>query len=190
MKIERILPFARTLLTSAVNEGDTVIDATVGNGHDTSFLAKLVGANGHVYGFDIQDEAIQNTFERLVKQGIEQQVTLIKDSHSHLKKHIPPYLHGKLTGAIFNLGYLPGGNKEIVTLSTSTIQAIEQLIELLAPEGLIVLVIYHGHEQGQLERDDVLHYVSNLDQQLVHVLRYQFINQQNNPPFIVAIEKR
>ncbi|AQX53438.1 class I SAM-dependent methyltransferase [Priestia flexa] len=190
MKIERILPFARTLLTSAVNEGDTVIDATVGNGHDTSFLAKLVGASGHVYGFDIQDEAIQNTSERLAKQGIEQQVTLIKDSHSRLKNHIPTHLHGNLTGAIFNLGYLPGGNKKIVTLSTSTIQAIEQLIELLAPEGIIVLVIYHGHEQGQIERDDVLHYVSNLDQQIVHVLRYQFINQQNNPPFIVAIEKR
>ncbi|TYR82075.1 methyltransferase domain-containing protein [Priestia megaterium] len=190
MKLERILPFARTLLTNAVHTGDIVVDATVGNGHDTLFLANLVGDSGHVYGFDIQQQAIKTTQKRLLEHQIAHRTTLIQHSHSMVKELLPNDVRGRVTGAIFNLGYLPGGDKEIVTLSASTISAIDQLIELLAPEGIIVLVIYHGHEQGQIERDDVLQYVKALDQQAVHVLQYQFVNQQNNPPFIIAIEKR
>jgi hypothetical protein len=60
----------------------------------------------------------------------------------------------------------------------------------MASEGIIVLVIYHGHEEGTIERDELLHYCGQLDQNLAHVLQYQFINQANNPPFIVAIEKK
>ena len=43
MKMDRILPFARNLLEKAVKPGDIVVDATLGNGHDTVFLAGLVG---------------------------------------------------------------------------------------------------------------------------------------------------
>ena len=49
LKLDRILPYARILLEKAVSPGDIAIDATAGNGHDTLFLAKLVGENGHVY---------------------------------------------------------------------------------------------------------------------------------------------
>ncbi|RBN37688.1 16S rRNA (cytosine(1402)-N(4))-methyltransferase, partial [Priestia megaterium] len=82
MKIERILPFARTLLTNAVAQGDVAIDATAGNGHDTLFLANLVGDTGHVYGFDIQPQAIQATQQRLTEHHVENRVTLIQESHS------------------------------------------------------------------------------------------------------------
>ncbi|RBW71400.1 class I SAM-dependent methyltransferase [Bacillus taeanensis] len=190
MKMQRILPFARTLLETALQKGDYAVDGTVGNGHDTLYLTNLVGANGHVFGFDIQKEAINNTTERLLKENKLEQVTLFQKSHSTLKDTIPKEAHGNIKGAIFNLGYLPGGNKEIVTQSHSTISAVEQLLELLAVEGIIVLVIYHGHEEGKTERDNLLNYVTSLDQHDVHVLKYQFLNQQNNPPFIVALEKR
>ncbi|MEJ9302673.1 class I SAM-dependent methyltransferase [Priestia megaterium] len=189
MKIERILPFARTLLTNAVVQGDVAIDATAGNGHDTLFLANLVGDTGHVYGFDIQPQAIQATQQRLTEHHVENRVTLIQESHSNINM-LPRSIKRRVTGAVFNLGYLPGGDKDIVTTSETTISAIEQLLDLLAPEGVIVLVIYHGHEQGKQERDDLLTYVQNLDQKDVHVLQYRFMNQQNNPPFIIAIEKR
>ncbi|MDD1510590.1 class I SAM-dependent methyltransferase [Priestia megaterium] len=189
MKIERILPFARTLLTNAVAQGDVAIDATAGNGHDTLFLANLVGDTGYVYGFDIQPQAIQATQQRLTEHHVENRVTLIQESHSNINM-LPRSIKGRVTGAVFNLGYLPGGDKDIVTTSETTISAIEQLLDLLAPEGVIVLVIYHGHEQGKQERDDLLTYVQNLDQKDVHVLQYRFMNQQNNPPFIIAIEKR
>ncbi len=190
MKLERILPFARTLLQKAVNEGDIAVDATIGNGHDTVLLAELVGETGHVYGFDIQPQALENTKQKLEEQQLDDRVTLFHKSHSHLREVLPPIASQRVTGAIFNLGYLPGGDKNIVTKADSTIEAIDQLLDVMAPEGIIVLVIYHGHPEGALERDHLLQYVTGLDQQRVHVLQYRFMNQQNNPPFIIAIEKR
>ncbi len=190
MKLERILPFARRLLETAIPKGGIAVDATMGNGHDTVHLAKLVGENGHVYAFDIQSDAIRNTSNRLNENQLSDRVTLYEKSHGELEKLIPVTIHGRINGAIFNLGYLPGGDKEIVTKPTSTIAAIEQLLSIMEKEGIIVLVIYHGHEQGAVERDELLEYVSGIDQQSAHVLEYRFINQANNPPFIIAIEKR
>jgi 16S rRNA C1402 N4-methylase RsmH len=190
MKLERILPFARRLLELAILPGEIAVDATIGNGHDTVFLAKLVGSSGKVYGFDIQEQALTATTTRLEEHDLTQQVTLFHKGHEQIEKAIPSADHGRVKGAIFNLGYLPGGNKSIVTRSQSTIAAIEQLLHIMAPEGIIVLVIYHGHEEGAIERDELLHYCGQLDQNLAHVLQYQFINQANNPPFIVAIEKK
>ncbi len=190
MKLMRILPFARSLIDLAVKEGDIVVDATVGNGHDTLYLAERVGPSGHVFGFDIQAQAIENTTKRLREHHMESRVTLVQASHAELYVHIPSEYKGRITGAMFNLGYLPGGDKQIVTRPNSTIAAIEQLLDIMAPEGVIVLVIYHGHPEGAIERDALLQYVSAIDQQRAHVIRYEFMNQVNYPPFIVAIEKR
>jgi predicted methyltransferase len=190
MKLERILPFARRLMEQAIAPGDIVVDGTIGNGHDTVFLSKLVGETGRVYGFDIQELAIQATTSRLIENQLMQRVTLLHKSHEQMKDSIPQKDHGKISGAIFNLGYLPGGDKSIVTQSKSTISAVEQLLEIMAPEGIIVLVIYHGHEKGAVERDELLYFCQQLDQNLAYVLQYQFINQINSPPFIIAIEKK
>ncbi|WP_246941407.1 tRNA (mnm(5)s(2)U34)-methyltransferase [Bacillus pinisoli] len=186
MKIERILPFARTLLSQAISPGEVAVDATVGNGHDTLFLANLVGETGHVYGFDIQDEAIMNTQSKLQEKDLLHRVTLLHKGHEHVSEHVPT----KVSGAIFNLGYLPGGDKAIVTTPPTTISAVKQILSLLKPEGIIVIVVYHGHPEGQEERDQLLTFVESIDQQEAHVLQYKFLNQQNNPPFIIAIEKR
>ncbi|RSK28247.1 methyltransferase domain-containing protein [Bacillus sp. HMF5848] len=188
MKLKKILPFAHSLLREAVAEGDTVIDATVGNGHDTVVLAELVGDRGHVFGFDIQEQAIVNTTEKLKQANLLNRVTLIEASHGDLATHMPNTK--QVTAAIFNLGYLPGGDKSIVTKPNSTINAIEQLLAFLVPEGIIVLVVYHGHEEGAKERDALLDFVKDIDQQKASVLCYQFLNQKNNAPFIIAIEKK
>jgi predicted methyltransferase len=188
MKLERILPYARSLLKTAVEPGEIAVDATVGNGHDTLFLAELVGEAGHVYGFDIQEEAIQKTTERLRESGLLNRVTVYRKGHEHVSDLLP--VGSTVAGAIFNLGYLPGGNKEIVTTPDTTISAVKQLISMLKPGGILVLVIYHGHPGGAIERDHLLEFVMQIDQMVAHVLQYQFINQQNNPPFIIAIEKR
>lgn len=190
MKLERILPFAKKLLENAVTCGDVVVDATVGNGHDTLFLANLVGESGRVYGFDVQEEAIQTSMERLHQNGITNQVTIFHAGHELLSSLIPVEHHGKISAAIFNLGYLPGSDKSIVTKPETTISAIKQLLEIMGPEGVIILVIYHGHAEGAIERDALLRYCQEVDQKIAHVLQYRFMNQQNNPPFIVAIEKR
>lgn len=185
MKLKRIIQYAQFLLTEAIQEGDIAVDATAGNGHDTLFLAGLVGETGKVYAFDVQREAIDATTERLLEHSLEHRTIVIHSGHERVKD----YVHEPIAGAIFNLGYLPGSDHAIVTTANTTIQAIEALLDLLKVGGIIVLVVYHGHEGGPAERDAVLQYVSALPQKKIHVLRYEFINQQNNPPFIVALEK-
>ena len=190
MKLTRILPFARLLLEKAIQPGEIVVDGTMGNGFDTAFMAGLIGENGHVYAFDIQSEAIQNTTAKLEAEDLLNRCTLFHAGHEQLTSLIPANETRKLTGAIFNLGYLPGGDKSITTQAITTISAIEQLLELMVPEGIIVLVIYHGHPEGEVERDELLEYVKTIPQNKAHVLHYGFMNQVNHPPFIVAIEKR
>ncbi|EOR23758.1 class I SAM-dependent methyltransferase [Cytobacillus oceanisediminis] len=190
MKLDRVIPFAHQLLGKAVSNGEIAIDATMGNGHDTVFLATLVGDNGKVFSFDIQKDALHATKEKLTSQKLQDIVSLHLCGHEHIMEIVPSTYHGKVSGAIFNLGYLPGGDKSIVTKAETTIAAIEQLLQILSKEGVIVLVIYHGHPEGAIERDKLIAYVENIDQQKAHVLRYQFINGINNPPFIIAIEKR
>lgn len=190
MNLEPILSFARSLLNKAVQEGDTVIDGTAGNGHDTLFLAGLVGDSGHVFSFDIQSKAIQNTETKVKDAGFSSRVTLFQTGHEKADSLIPEERRTRISGAIFNLGYLPGGDKSVVTKPETTMMAIEQLAQLLVKGGIIVLVVYHGHEEGKVERDELLDYVENLDQRHFHVLRYGFINQKNHPPFLIALEKR
>jgi hypothetical protein len=143
-----------------------------------------------VYAFDIQQEAIAATTFRLQCDNMHNRCTLFQTGHENMKASLPEIAFGKITGAVFNLGYLPGGDKAIVTKAETTIAAIGQLMEIMAPEGIIVLVIYHGRSEGAMERDLLLHFVSNLPQEQAHVLLYSFINQINHPPFIIAIEKR
>lgn len=185
MKLKRILPYAKDLLEGAIQEGDTVVDATAGNGHDTLFLASLVGEQGHVFAFDVQKEAIESTSERLSNASVRDRVSLIMDSHENVSN----YVDTQISAAVFNLGYLPGSNHEVVTRGNSTIQAITSLLNMLKVGGLIVLVVYHGHEGGKQEKDELISFVQQLPQSFAHVLCYQFLNQENDPPFIIAIEK-
>ncbi|EMG27867.1 S-adenosylmethionine (SAM)-dependent methyltransferase [Listeria fleischmannii 1991] len=186
MNLDGILPFSHRLLKKIVFAGDVVLDATCGNGHDTLFLSNLVGPNGTVYAFDIQEEAIEHTSARLIENNSLNQVKLFKKSHAEINR----YVLEPIKAAIYNLGYLPGGDKSITTRSDSTIESITQVLEKLVPQGIVILVIYHGHDAGKAEKSAVLKYAESLPQKDFHVLRYGFINQQNNPPFVVAIEKR
>ncbi|RIJ63411.1 MULTISPECIES: class I SAM-dependent methyltransferase [unclassified Rummeliibacillus] len=185
MKLQRVLQYAQFLLKETVETGDIVVDATAGNGYDTTFLAQLVGENGHVFAFDVQQQAIESTNKRLTEVGMANRVSTILDGH----ENVAQYVQQPISAAIFNLGYLPGSEHQIITKPNTTLQAIESLLKLLKVGGMIVLVVYYGHEGGKEERDQVIEYVSNLPQKKVHVLRYEFINQKNDPPFIIALEK-
>ena len=187
--IKGILQYAHHLLEETVEKGETVIDATCGNGNDTLFLSKLAGSSGHVFAFDIQEQAIASTKQILTEHECTN-VTLIHDSHSFIEKYIPNELHGKIGGAIFNLGYLPKSDKSVITKSDSTITAIAAILSCLKKDGLIVIAVYHGHEGGKEEKDSVLEYVRGLNQKEFNVLQYHFINQKNSPPFLLAVQKR
>lgn len=188
MNSPSVLSFARMLLSSCVKPGDTAVDATVGNGHDTLFLADLVGPSGEVFGFDIQQAAIDAARVRLKQAEASHQVTLIHDGHENIPDHISQ--SKPVQGAVFNLGYLPGHDKSIITLSDTTLTALKSLMTRLTKGGIIVIVVYHGHAGGKIERDALQTFTQGLPQANWHVLEYGFTNQINNPPFIIALEKK
>ncbi|WP_412988336.1 class I SAM-dependent methyltransferase [Pediococcus siamensis] len=188
MNLESALRFSHTLLAQAVQPGDTVIDATVGNGNDTIYLASAVGKTGRVFGFDVQESALKETQTQLTLTGLTAQTTLIHDGHEHIEHHVPE--DTQLAAAIFNLGYLPGSDKSVITHGKTTIAAISQCLSLLVRGGLVIVVSYYGHPGGQDELAQLQRYLKGLPQKQFQVLTYQFINQQNEPPILFAIQKR
>ncbi|USG68026.1 methyltransferase domain-containing protein [Brevibacillus ruminantium] len=180
-----VLEVARNLIRERVSPGETVIDATMGNGNDTLFLATLVGQEGKVVAYDIQPQAIEKTRERLQRERVLERVEMKLASHEEME------LLSDSAGAImFNLGYLPGGNKEITTQASSTVRAISAGLSILKPGGIMTVMIYWGHAAGSTEKEAVLAYCSQLSQMEYLVLHYQYINQQNQAPFLIAIERR
>ena len=187
MKLANALTYSHTLLSQTVERGDYVIDATVGNGHDTEFLSQLVGPKGHVLGFDVQAAAITATTQRLAKAQLNN-TELILAGHENVEQYLP--VNQSVGGAIFNLGYLPGADKDVITHGATTLAAINAILPHLKRNGLLVLVVYYGHPGGQDEVNQLLTFAQALPQKEYHVLQYQFINQVNQPPYIIAIQKR
>lgn len=182
----KITDTVQEIVKTYINEGDTVIDATIGNGYDTDFLVQQVGDTGKVYGFDIQEIAIKLTKEKLNERKLLNRVTLIKDSHEYVKN----YVEGSVKVAMFNLGYLPKGNKEIITKPESTIKSIEAILDLLQKNGLISIISYYGHEGGMLEKNEVNKYLGELNNKEYDVISIAYENRKMNAPIIYLVKKK
>ena len=176
----RPLQMAHAFLLEVITKEDIVVDATMGNGHDTLFLARLAKK---VYAFDIQEQAIEQTTKRLAEAKLDN-VELFLTGHENVDQYVE-----SIKAAIFNLGYLPSADKTVITQPHTTIQALEKLCQRLVAGGRIAIMIYYGHAGGDVERDAVLDFVSQLPQQEFTVALYKTINQINQPPFLVMIEK-
>lgn len=181
--MELILDFAKRLLKEHIRPDSTCADFTMGNGYDTLFLAQQA-FEGQVYSFDIQPQALEHTKALLEQYGI-QNVQLILDSHSHLKQ----YISAPLDGAVFNLGYLPNGDKTITTQTDSTLTAVQDALSLLSDQGILVVVLYPGHAEGAKEAECLETYFRSLNGSKYDVIRYDFINK-NHPPYLIAVQKR
>ena len=179
----RAVQLAQTLIRSRVSQGETVIDGTAGNGHDTVFLAELVGGDGKVLAFDIQEAAVDSTRQ---KTEHFKQVEVYHDGHENIR-HYP---NGEIKAAMFNLGYLPGGDKKVITRPATTISALEFLSENLTRMGIITVVVYSGHVGGTEESTAIREWCEKLDQDRFTVISYGFINQRNSPPSVLAIERK
>ncbi|MBL0386761.1 methyltransferase domain-containing protein [Tumebacillus sp. ITR2] len=186
MVIKPMLAYVRTLLTEVLNEGDVAVDATVGNGHDTLFLAQLVGESGRVYGFDIQAEALASARARLEEAGVAERAAFFLESHAEMREFVP----AGVKAVTFNLGYLPGGDLSVVTTEASTVPALQAALDLLVPGGILSVMLYAGHDEGKVESEAVLDWAHHLHKKEAHVLMYRFWNQKNSPPILLAIEKR
>lgn len=178
--MKRPLEMAHDFLAQVITQEDIVVDATMGNGHDTLFLAKLAK---QVYAFDIQEQALEKTSQRLQEAGLTN-AELILQGHETVDQFV-----GEVKAAIFNLGYLPSADKSIITQPQTTLEALDKLCHMLVKGGRIAIMIYYGHDGGDIERDAVLNYVSQLPQQEYTATIYRTLNQINNPPFLVMIEK-
>ena len=179
----QLLDVAKGFLEGAgIKENSVLCDFTMGNGYDTEYLCSKVPC-GKVYAFDIQDKAVQNTKARLEKAGFTNAV-LIHDSHAKVLE----YIKEEIDGGLFNLGYLPGGDKSIHTMRHSTLPAINGAISLLKKGGVIVINVYPGHEEGNLEGQMVLEELSKLSRFEYCVTNFRIINSPASP-FIVAVEK-
>ena len=178
--MKRPLEMAHDFLAQVITQEDIVVDATMGNGHDTLFLAKLAK---QVYSFDIQKQALEKTSQRLQEAGLTN-AELILQGHETVDQFVR-----EVKAAIFNLGYLPSADKSIITQPQTTLDALDKLCHMLVKGGRIAIMIYYGHEGGDIERDAVMDFVSQLSQQEYTATIYRTLNQINNPPFLVMIEK-
>lgn len=183
--IVNVLKITKDLMEAKVGVGHRVVDATLGKGNDTLTLARLVGEEGKVYGFDIQDLALEKTEKKLREANLHPRVKLIKDGH----ENIDSYVNEEIDFIIYNLGYLPGGDKELITREDTTVISIKKALKLLKPNGLLVIAAYIGHRGGLEENQAVFTLLKNLDQKQYNVLKYEFINQINNPPKVYVVER-
>lgn len=184
--LTKITEINKFFLKDVIKDGDIVIDATMGNGYDTRYLAEKVGINGFVYSFDVQEKAIKSTRKKLEKEELIDRVSLILDGHENIEN----YVKDEVACVIFNLGYLPRADHNIITRPETTIKALESSLKLLKKYGVISIALYIGHDGGLEERNRVYKFVQNLDQSKFSVLESKFVNQVNNPPQLILIEKK
>ena len=179
------VPLAHFYLRERISPGDRAIDATCGNGQDTLLLAELVGRNGKVWAFDVQEAAVVKTKERLADAGVEDWVELLHAGHERLKEFVAE----AVKAVIFNLGYLPSGDREIRTTAETTVAALEQAGNLLLPSGIILIAVYTGHEGGDEEWLAVKEWAEALSPLEFNVWQSRQLNRSEKAPFLVVVEK-
>ena len=188
------------LIREVLHPGDYAIDATVGNGHDTVFLVEQVGSSGIVFGFDIQQAAIDSTRAKIESYCTGKSsnsnappqtecVTLIHGSHADMAEKIPAKFHGNISAIMFNLGYLPGGDKSIITQTDSTLQALSSASQLLATKGLITILAYPGHAGGDKETPRVKSWCEQLNPNHFSVNTIYSIEDKESAPRLFVVSK-
>ncbi len=188
--LETVTYIAQLFIGQVLNEGDIAVDATAGNGKDTVFLAEHVGETGHVYAFDIQEIALDRTRRLLQEFHLNHRCTLIRACHSKLLDHIPASLHKHIRAVMFNLGYLPGGDRSITTDVETTMAAVRSAFYLLNVGGRISIVVYPGHPAGTEESEALIHWSRRFPRDIAIAVQYRRLNSSDRSPYLILIEKR
>ena len=142
---------------------DTIIDATAGNGKDSLMLASMLFPSDSDYTFDNTNDHNDHAKPQLISIDIQQRAC--ENTQSLLEENLPPdiiknhiqVLHGshaplpslpkESVGLIcYNLGYLPGADKEAFqTQMMTTIYSLADAALLLRPGGLLSVMSYPGN---------------------------------------------
>ena len=186
----RLVDQAHLLIKEHLKAGDIAIDATVGNGHDTVFLAERVGPEGKVFGFDLQDIAIEVAKLVLKTKKHIKQCDLFQCGHEKLAERIPTEYHGRIAVAMFNLGYLPHGDKDLITRPDTTLAALEQSLQLLMPGGLLSVLAYRGHPGGMEEYEAVLNWIHSRHDALQLLHEEDSEHPEGKGPFLWLLRKQ
>ncbi|MBR6755174.1 MAG: hypothetical protein IKM22_04525 [Clostridia bacterium] len=180
-----ILETEKSFILKHIKEGDTVADFTMGNGYDTLFLSKTVGEGGKVFAFDIQPSALISTEKRLIENNAPKNYELICDSHHNAGN----YIKTKIKAGMFNLGYLPGGDKSVTTKRETTLAAVETAISLLDADAILLIAVYPGHEEGEIEGELINEMLSGLDRKKYCCVKFRIINSPTSSYFYIVESK-
>ncbi len=179
--MKMMVDYAHDLLLEKMTQNCVACDFTMGNGYDTVFLCQHARK---VYAFDIQHEALLNTTKRLEEANISgASYELIEDSHANCRRYLP-----FIDVGIFNLGYLPGFKHETTTRKDSTLKAVRESLDLLRPDGRLIIVCYPGHSEGKIESEALEQFASKLDSHDFHVMSLKMTNKLKSP-YIICIDK-
>ena len=176
--VGNISDLSHYIVKDFIENKEVAIDGTLGNGYDTDFLSSLFHK---VYSFDIQKEACEN----YINKGKEN-VIIINDSHHLLNK----YVNEPVDCIMYNLGFLPGGNKDITTLHKTSLESIKVGLDILRSGGIMTICIYRGHDEGKIEEPCILGYLKTLPKNEFGVMIQSYLNRQNISPLLVVIEKK
>lgn len=170
---------AAYFVRSHLQAGDSAIDGTAGNGMDTLMMAQCVGSRGRVYAFDIQSEAIANTKVLLEKEQLSNRVLLFCEGHETIGTKSIIQQDPMISAVMFNLGFLPGGDKSIFTHEKTTLQALESAMNVLKCQGIMTICAY-CHDEGRKEIDAIEQWARSL-RFGADVHKIETINHQNSP---------
>lgn len=181
-----LLELQKRFILAHLRPGDVAVDCTMGNGNDTAFLSESVGETGRVYAFDIQEAAIESTRAHLATLGCPENYTLIHASHHRILE----FVKESPKAVMFNLGYLPGsGKKQVTTLRETTMEAVRGALSILASDGILLVAVYPGHEEGRLEGEMLGEYFATLDRRLICCSCFKIVNSPTSPYFYIVEKK-
>lgn len=180
------LALAHAYWRSHLKPGDLAIDATCGNGHDTHALAKLLLSHPEslLIGLDIQSSALQKT-EQLLKQSIPEEhlkkALFQRRCHSEIDQVPIPHPPSLI---VYNLGYLPGGDKSVTTQTASTMASIQKAIRLIGERGALSITCYPGHPEGKREEEELLLWAESLPYDKWRVCHHRWLNRKQAPSLL------
>lgn len=183
--MKRLTDWVHEGLRGRLRPGEWAVDATLGNGHDARALLDCVGPTGKVWGFDVQESALEATRNRV---GESEAFTPVLASHGMLHEVLPREARGRLAAVLFNLGYLPGGDHALTTKSDTTIEALGLALDWLAPGGILSCLCYPGHEGGREEFEAVAEWFGSLPESVGRVTRMERFGPGRAKPVLFWLE--
>lgn len=181
MRNKQIIDIQHVLLNHYVTKEDIAVDMTMGNGFDTLLLSGLAK---FVYAFDIQQTALEITNKRLSEAG-RNNYKLILESHDNVLNYVEKFKY-----VVYNLGYLPKGDKTITTTKKSTIRSLEMVLKGVLGGGIVFITVYPGHPEGLEESYALSDYFKTLDKEIYKIIKTDLPYQDNYPPYMFIIFKK